>query len=135
MVTAYMLDTSIVVEILGGRADHVLARLDHEQDLSVSTITIMELDYGVERSSRSQAMRHDRDGLLGLLQIRDFDRAAARHAGIIRAILAEKGTPISPLDTLIAGHARSLGLTVVTHNLREFSRVPDLHVEDWLATA
>jgi len=128
----YLLDTSILVEILRGRADHVLVRLDQEANLSVSTITVMELDYGVERSSRSQAMRHDTDGLLGLLQIRDFDRSAARHSGIIRAALAEKGTPIGPLDTLIAGHARSLGLTVVTHNLREFSRVPDLHAEDWL---
>ena len=129
---SYMLDTSILVEILRGRADRLFLRFDQEPDLSVSAITVMELEYGVERSAHPEAMRRDVDGLLNLLTVKDFDRAAARHAGEIRAILANQGTPIGPLDTLIAGHARSLGLIVVTHNLREFSRVPDLHAEDWL---
>jgi len=87
----------------------------------------------VFRTNRTQAMRQDLDGLLNLLVLKDFDRSAARHAGSIRAALVAKGVEIDPLDTLIAGHARSLGLVVVTHNLREFSRVPDLHAEDWLA--
>ena len=129
---SYMLDTSILVEILRGRADRLFPRFDQEPDLSVSAITVMELEYGVERSTQLEAVRRDVDGLLNLLTIKDFDRSAARHAGEIRAILANQGTPIGPLDTLIAGHARSLGLVVVTHNLREFSRVPNLHAEDWL---
>jgi tRNA(fMet)-specific endonuclease VapC len=94
----------------------------------------MELEYGVERSTQPEAMRRDVDGLLNLLTVKDFDRSAARHASEIRAILANQGTPIGPLDTLIAGHARSLGLVVVTHNLREFCRVPDLQSEDWLVS-
>jgi len=130
--SVYMLDTSILVEVLRGRADRLIPRFDREPDLTVSTITVMELEYGAQRSTQPEAMRRDVDGLLSLMVVKDFDRGAARHAGNIRALLVNKGTPIGPLDTLIAGHARSLGLVVVTHNLREFSRVPDLKSEDWL---
>jgi tRNA(fMet)-specific endonuclease VapC len=72
------------------------------------------------------------DSLLELTEVLPFDRAAAVQAGIIRATLAKTGKTIGPFDSLLAGHARSKGLTVVTANVREFSRVPGLQTEDWL---
>lgn len=131
-----MLDTSILVELLRGRADSLLSQLDREAgNLCVSMITVMELDYGVERSNQSKNMRHDVDDLLSLLQVKDFDRPAAMHTGSIRRTLADRGESIGPYDSLIAGHARSQGCTIVTSNLREFARVPALTSVDWLATS
>jgi len=129
-----MLDTSVVIELLRGKADWLLPRLDKQRaDLSLSAATVMELEYGIERSTQPSAMRHDVDQLLALIRVREFDRAAARQAGQIRATLARQGIPIGPYDSLIAGHALSLGLAIVTHNMREFTRVPGLVAEDWLA--
>jgi len=132
--TQYLLDTSILVELLRGRADHLLPRLDAERTaLGVSAITVMELDYGVERSTRREDIRRDVDQLLALLPVRPYDRAAAHRTAQLRHTLARQGLAIGPFDSLIAGHAISLGLTVVTQNLREFARVPGLTSEDWLA--
>jgi tRNA(fMet)-specific endonuclease VapC len=69
--------------------------------------------------------------LLAGIEIKDFDVDAADHYGMIRADLEKKGTPIGPLDMMIAGHAQSLQLTVVTNNMKEFSRVEDLLIENW----
>ena len=130
----HLLGTDTVVELVRGRADHLLPRLDAQPAaLAVSTITVAELDYGVETSRRPDALRQDIEAMLTLLAVLPFDRAAARQTGLIRHALAVAGTPIGPYDTLIAGHACSLGLVLVTHNTREFRRVPGLVVEDWLA--
>jgi tRNA(fMet)-specific endonuclease VapC len=72
---------------------------------------------------------------LAFLDVLPFDAAAAEHAGDIRAVLADEGTPIGGYDVLIAGHARSQGMTVVTNNRREFDRIPGLLVEDWAASS
>jgi len=130
----HLLGTDTVVELVRGRADHLLPRLDAQPGtLAVSTITLAALDYGVECSRRPDALRQDIEAMLTLLDVLPFDRAAAHHAGLIRHALAATGTPISPYDTLIAGHALSLGLVPVTHTTREFRRVPGLVVEDWMA--
>ena len=129
-----MLDTSILVELLRGRADHLLDRLEQDRDsLCLSAITAMELDYGAERSSKREAMRHDVDQMLTLVAVLEYDRAAARQTGLIRAHLASQGATIGLFDSLIAGHALSRGLTVVTRNLSEFSRVSGLATENWLS--
>lgn len=71
------------------------------------------------------------EGFLARLEVKDFDPSAAAHTGQIRAELAKAGTPIGPYDQMIAGHARSLGLIVVTNNASEFSRVQGIRVENW----
>jgi len=130
----YLLDTNVVVAMLRRHSMRLAQIIEQRRDqVAVSAITAMELEYGAERSQRTELMRAAVDQALILLTVLDFDRAAARAAAKVRAELAALGTPIGPYDTLIAGHARSRGLTVVTHNAREYSRVPGLTVEDWVA--
>ena len=91
----------------------------------------MELAYGAEKSAavaRNQAVV---EGFLARLDVLDYDLAAADSTGQLRAELARAGTPIGPYDAMIAGHARSRGLILVTNNTREFARVPGLRLEDW----
>ncbi|MBS1905669.1 MAG: type II toxin-antitoxin system VapC family toxin [Actinobacteria bacterium] len=132
MSARFLLDTNIVVFALRRGPGPLRERLRAESDrLAVSTITVSELAYGAEKSQDPPAGRRSVDEFLSFLQVLSFDGAAARHAGEIRAVLARAGTPIGGLDVLIAGHARSAGLTVVTNNVREFARVPGLEVVDW----
>lgn len=129
----FLLDTNAVIELLSEPAGAVGRRLrDHlPQEIGLPAIVLHEFYYGAYRSRR-------RDRNLGVVEelrfeVLDFDREDARHAGEIRAALAERGTPIGAYDLLIAGLARARGLTLVTHNLREFRRVAGLRVEDWSA--
>ena len=129
----YMLDTNILVTAIRHK-DHPLRNrlLDAIEDgLCISTITYMELMYGVNRSTNPEKNRMSLNALLAWIQILPFDEDAAACAGEIMAFLAEKGTPIGDRDVLIAGHARSLSIPLITHNMREFERVPGLKVEDW----
>lgn len=134
MTARYLLDTNIVIFALR-RADGPLrARLRAESDrLAVSAITVSELAYGIQKSADPTANRRAVEQFLALARILPFDGPAADHAGEIRAHLAAEGTPIGGYDVLIAGHARSAGLAVVTNNRREFDRVPGLEVIDWTA--
>lgn len=134
MTTLYLLDTNILIALLRDRGQIARPRLRAaEGRIAVSTISEMELEYGIERSASPARNRQAVDELLSLVEVIPFETTAAMHAGRIRAVLAARGTPIGPYDALLAGHARSLGMVVVTHNVREFSRVPGLEVEDWLA--
>lgn len=129
----FMLDTDLCVRVLRDRPAHVRPRFNNEVDaLAISTITLHELLYGAARSARLERSRQEVADLSSRLCILDFDEPAAAHAGDIRADLARRGCPIGPFDLLIAGHARSRGLVVVTGNLNEFSRVEGLRSEDWL---
>ncbi len=133
----YMLDTNILVYVLNARPGHqaVLERFDSEEpeDLAVSSITLAELRFGIEKSARRAANRKALERVLDALNVVPFDASAAETYGTVRAGLEAQGNPIGPLDTLIAAHALSLGLTLVTNNEREFSKVPRLHVENWVA--
>ncbi|ANC31802.1 type II toxin-antitoxin system VapC family toxin [Isoptericola dokdonensis] len=134
MNTLYLLDTNILIALLRDRGDAARRRLvEATGRVGVSTISEMELEYGIERSASPARNRQAVDELLSLVEVIDLDSLAAMHAGRIRAVLAARGTPIGPYDALLAGHARSLGLVMVTNNVREFSRVPGLEVEDWLS--
>lgn len=134
MSTLYLLDTNILIALLRDRGDAARPRLRAaEGRLAVSTISEMELEYGIERSRHPQRSRQAVDELLSLVEVLPFDTLAAMQAGRIRGILATRGEPIGPYDALLAGHARSLGLVMVTNNVREFARVPGLEVEDWLS--
>lgn len=97
----------------------------------MSTVTVSELHHGVERSAAPGTNRLAVESLLAQTEVLDFSTAAAIHTGEIRAALSRAGQPIGNYDAMIAGHARSAGLTVVTNNRRELDRVPGLLVEDW----
>ena len=133
----YMLDTNILVYVLNARPRHeaVLDRFDRvePQDMAVSSITLAELRYGIEKSLRREANRRALHRVLRALNVLAFDAKAAETYGSVRAALEAAGKPIGPLDTLIAAHALALNLTLVTSNLREFSMVDGLRVETWIA--
>ena len=132
----YMLDTNILVYALNAREHHqaVLDRFDAEEasDLVVSSISFAELRFGVEKSRRREASRRALQQALAAINVVPFDAKAAETYGTVRAGLEATGRPIGPLDTLIAAHALSLDLTLVTGNVREFSRIRRLRVENWV---
>jgi tRNA(fMet)-specific endonuclease VapC len=105
-----------------------------EKDLCISSVTYAELCFGIENSAAP--LRSNRweqlDLFTRLLQIEALDWNAGRHYGQLRARLKEQGRPIGNNDLFIASHARSMGAILVTNNVREFGRVPDLKVENWL---
>ena len=96
-----------------------------------STIALSELEYGVSKSSKPEQNKLALAEFAAPLEIIAYGDAAAAHYGRIRTLLERQGTPICPPDTLIAAHASALGCTLVTNNNREFSRIPDLVVENW----
>lgn len=129
----YLLDTNICIFTIKNKPDHVRELFKrHQEQLCISTITLMELIYGAEKSSNPSHNLFIVEGFAARLEVLDYDTAAAAHTGQIRAELARTGTPIGPYDQMIAGHARSRGLITVTHDSREFRRVPGLRVEDWI---
>jgi len=134
VILSYLIDTNIAIALLKGRGGEATIRRfeDAEGRIGISCVSVMELEYGLANPGTPAGKRRQLDDFLGLLAILAWDQAAAVHAGQIRAALARRGTSIGPYDALIAGHARSLGLTVVTNNRKEFDRVPGLLVEDWL---
>jgi tRNA(fMet)-specific endonuclease VapC len=129
-----MLDANLCIRVLRDRPASISQRFIAEAPkLAISTIVLHELFYGAERSNRPEHQRAQVTAFADHLTVLDFDKSAARHAAEIRADLTSKGTIIGPNDLLIAGHARSLGLKLITGNLRESSRVEGLRSEDWLA--
>ena len=128
----YMLDTNVAIHTIRRRPREVRAKFVAQQGrMCISTVTLMELIYSAEKSARPDRNLRDIEGFASRLTIPPSDREAAIHTGRIRAELARAGTPIGPYDQMIAGHARSRGLTVVTANIEEFKRVPGISVEDW----
>ena len=99
--------------------------------MGISSITLSELAYGVEKSRRKERNRQKLAEFLAPLQIAAYDERAGVYYGRLRTQLEEAGQPIGPLDALIAAHALSLGCTLVTNNEREFSRVAGLSIENW----
>lgn len=128
----YLLDTNTVIAVLNDPSGPVATTLKtrRTEDVAVSSILLHELYYGAFKSQRLERNVALVDGLL--FEILNFDPADAREAGQIRATLALAGTPIGPYDVLLAGQARCRDLTLVTDNEREFSRVPNLKLENWL---
>jgi tRNA(fMet)-specific endonuclease VapC len=133
----FLLDTNICIYIIKQKPPYVLQKFRSFTigDIGISSITVAELAYGVAKSGRSQQNQRALEQFLVPLAVAEFDQRAATAYGTIRAALEAQGTPIGPLDFLIAAHALSLNLTLVTNNLKEFSRIPQLQVEDWAAMA
>jgi tRNA(fMet)-specific endonuclease VapC len=129
----YMLDTDISSYIMKRSHDSVLRRLQKVPvgDVCISVITKSELMYGVEVSPRQQQDQAALDAYLRHVVVLDYPDQAALHYAQIRADLRLRGTMIGANDLLIAAHARCLGLTLVTNNIREFGRVQRLDIENW----
>ena len=133
MAMKYMLDTNIIAYIRNQRPEAVLRHFEkyRPEDLCISVITMAELEYGIYRSTRPDQNRQALLMLLSRIPIIPFDMEAAREYGRIRNDLTKKGTLIGANDLLIAAHACSMGLTLITNNVREFGRVEGLQLENW----
>lgn len=132
----YMLDTNLCIRVLRDRPPGLRGRFNTEVGtLCISTVTLAELLHGAAKSARPVEQRHEVERLIGRLEVLPFDEDAAGHYAEIRADLERRGAIIGPYDLMIAGHARSRGLIVVTGNLGEFTRVDGLRSEDWLSDA
>jgi tRNA(fMet)-specific endonuclease VapC len=130
----YMLDTDICSYIMKRSSPVLLRRLQSVAigDVCISVISKAELLYGVEVSQKRKQDDAAVEAFLRLLEVVDFPDAGAEHYAKIRAELKKRGTMIGANDLLLAAHARSLGLTLVTNNTREFGRVRGLSVENWM---
>lgn len=132
----YMLDTNICIYAIKNRPPQVLRRFREnlERGLCISSVTLAELRYGAEKSAYPEKNASALLQFVSILEVLPFDESAAAEYGKIRAVLERQGTPIGPLDTLIAAHAKAANMTLVTNNTREFMRVPDLLLENWAET-
>ncbi|NOY73901.1 MAG: tRNA(fMet)-specific endonuclease VapC [Gammaproteobacteria bacterium] len=129
----YMLDTNIVIYTIKNRPKQVRkAFKQHENQMCISAVTKGELIYGAERSSQPERNLADIEGLIARLEVAPFEDHASEHFGQLRAELYRLGQPIGPYDMMIAGHARAMGLILVTNNMKEFERAPGLRVENWV---
>ncbi|CAA7619895.1 tRNA(fMet)-specific endonuclease VapC [Magnetospirillum sp. UT-4] len=132
MMLRFMLDTNVCIRVLRDRPQGLRQRFNAEAaGLCISVVTLGELLFGAEKSTRPAENRHEVERFAGRLAVLPFDSQAAAHFADIRADLERKGLPIGAYDLMIAGQARSRGLVVVTGNLREFQRVDGLRAEDW----
>lgn len=128
----FMLDTDTVSYALRGQGDVGARILEHRpSELCVSAITVAELRYGTVRR-KSSRLDQLVDNFIGNIAVVPFDETCATNFGRIASELADRGTPIGELDALIAAHAVALGVTLVTNNLKHFSRVPKLKLANWV---
>lgn len=129
-----MLDTNICIYVLKERPTQVLARFQEHEQLHISAVVYAELWSGIEKSpvktqpAREQQLNH----FLSLLTVHDWDKQAGRSYAQIHTQLQKIGEMIGNMDLLIAAHARSLDATLVTNNVREFSRIDSLRLENWI---
>ncbi|MGO9743889.1 MAG: type II toxin-antitoxin system VapC family toxin [Roseiarcus sp.] len=129
----YALDTNLCIRVLRERPPALRVRFNGAGDeLSISTIVLTELLHGARKSARPNENRREVERFAERLAVLPYDEVAADHAADIRAALERQGRQIGAYDVLIAGHARSRGLIVVTGNLGEFERVAGLRSEDWV---
>jgi tRNA(fMet)-specific endonuclease VapC len=128
-----LLDTNICIYIINERSQSAVKTLrEHAHlDISISAITLAELEYGIAASRAPVKNRRTLERFLTPLIVLPFDDRAAQYYGEVRAYLKQHGTPIGPNDTFIAAHALALGATLITNNEREFRRVPKLKVGNW----
>lgn len=129
----YMLDTNIIIMAIRhpGWPVHEKVKSRLGRDLCISSITYGELEYGIQKSKAPERNRLAIMHILQGIRILSFDTKAAQHFGDIFADLEARRLRIGDRDMMIAAHARSLGYTLVSNNMREFARVKNLHCEDW----
>ncbi len=131
----YMLDTNICIYVLKNHSDELRRKFKAIKNICISPVTYSELCFGIENGNKSMMTERKRqlDLFTQKLLIDPWDEDAARHYGFIRALLKKQGTLIGNNDLLIASHARSINAVLVTNNVREFNRVPDLSIENWVS--
>lgn len=131
----YMLDTNICIYVLKNHSDELRHKFKAIKDICISSITYGELCFGIENGHSN--LKEERWRQLEIftqrLLIDPLDENTGKHYGSIRAQLKKDGTPIGNNDLLIAAHARSINAVLVTNNVREFERVPNLDVENWIS--
>jgi len=129
----YMLDTNICIYVLQNRSKSLRHKFKVTKDLCISSVTYAELCFGIENSAPSlRSKRWEQlDMFTRLLHVEALDWNVGRHYGRLRALLKGQGKPIGNNDLFIASHAQSMGAVLVTNNVREFQRVPDLTIENW----
>lgn len=129
----YMLDTNICIYIIREKPIKVLKKLRtfDLSDIIISAITHSELEYGVAKSSHREENREALIKFLTPLEIVPYDDKAAADYGQIRTHLERRGAVVGAMDMLIGAHARSIPVTLVTNNLKEFKRIPGLRAENW----
>lgn len=129
-----MLDTNICIALIKRKPKDILDKFGAYQvgDICISSVTLAELRYGVAKSQFQEKNQAALDEFILPLEVASFDENAAMVYGNLRATLEKQGTPIGSLDTMIGAHALSLNLTIVTNNTKEFKRIQDLKVVDWL---
>ena len=129
----YLIDTDIVIYCIKERPHTVLSKLKKKRtnDVYISSITIAELEFGVENSKFPERNRISLLEFLSIFTVLPFDDKDAQEYGKIKAGLKKKGRIIGPMDLLIASQAKSKGMILVTNNVREFGRIPDLEIENW----
>lgn len=130
----YMLDTNICIYAIKNKPEKVLNTLKEKMNdgICISAITLTELAHGVEKSAARDKNRAALLRFLSILTVLPFDDLAAAEYGAVCADLQRKGTPIGTMDMLIAAHAKTEGLILVTNNTREFERVDGLNLENWV---
>jgi tRNA(fMet)-specific endonuclease VapC len=129
----YLLDTNTCIRFINGRASRIRERMSRidDTDIAISSITQGEMYAGSERSQTPQESLAHQEAFFIRFRILNFDTAAARVFGHIRARLEKAGTPIGPYDMQIAAIAIVHNLILATHNTREFQRIAELKIEDW----
>jgi tRNA(fMet)-specific endonuclease VapC len=132
-VVKVLLDTNICIAIVN-RDERVRPHLERHAPsmLRMSSISLAELRFGVAKSRDRKRATFNLNALMSKVGVVPFDAEATERYGELRASLERRGSPIGPLDTLIASHALSLGWTLATNNTKEFRRVPGLKIEDWI---
>jgi len=129
----YMLDTNICIYVMKAYPPRLLGRFNRlAEQLCISSITLAELHYGAEKSTRRSQAVEAIEQFMAQIEIIPFSAKAASHHGQLRVELERVGSPAGTFDMLIGAHARSEGLIVVTNNLREFARMPGVRVENWV---
>ena len=129
----YLLDTNIVIYVLKRRPQQVLEIFNtNASRMAISSITLSELIYGAEKSPNVDKNLEAVEEFISHLEVLSYDAKASQHYGQIKASLEKKGEIIGENDIHIAAHAVSQGLILVTNNLREFNRVPNLALENWV---
>ena len=129
----YLLDTNIVIYVIKRKPLEALKVFNKNANrMAISAVTLAELIYGAEKSAHVEKNLNVIEDFISHLEVLPYDIAAAQHYGQIKAFLERAGQPIGVNDSHIAAHARSHGLTLVTNNISEFKRVPNLALENWV---
>lgn len=130
----YLIDTNICIYLIKKKSEFLLQRFESEKifNIGVSAISVAELEYGIAKSIYPERNRNALIEFLTCFEIIPFTDTDTEAFGAIRAYLHKKGNPIGPYDLQIAAQCLSRSLVLVTNNVKEFARVPDLHIENWV---